>query len=255
MVRIQRTLVSLIIRSGAGVLLLQRGQPYSEFLRHDPDTQVGIDLWELPGGGLDFGETPPQAAVRETSEETGISIKGGNPKLVACCAYTLKGSECESPRAHIIYEVDVGAASDVKHSKEHAAPGRSEAAQGSRVHTRTAWNTPGVRFAPHSARSQGPGNARSPPPLAARRYDTHVREVLSVSNQNRYNSFAMRLSAQWYRENAHACAWRAEQSCDPSTKAAYKEMVRAWLILAIGVEELVRHPLPETRSEEQVLAA
>src|SRR6516162_2759104 len=111
---IQRILVSLIIRSGAGILLLQRGQPYSEFLRHDPDTQVGIDLWELPGGGLDFGETPPQAAVRETSEETGISIKGGTPKLVACCAYTLKGSECESPRAHIIYEVDVGAASDVK---------------------------------------------------------------------------------------------------------------------------------------------
>jgi hypothetical protein len=38
-------------------------------------------------------------------------------------------------------------------------------------------------------------------------------------------------------------------------KAAYKEMVRAWLILAIGVEELVRHPLHETRTEEQVLAA
>jgi hypothetical protein len=76
-----------------------------------------------------------------------------------------------------------------------------------------------------------------------------------VSNQNRYNSFAMRLSAQWYRENAHACAWRAEQSCDPSTKAAYKEMFRAWLILATGVEELVRRPVHETRSEEQLLAA
>jgi 8-oxo-dGTP pyrophosphatase MutT (NUDIX family) len=121
MARIQRVLVSLIIRSGASVLLLQRGQPYSEFLRHDPDTQVGIDLWELPGGGLDFGETPLRAAVRETSEETGISVKEGNLKLVACCAYTLKGSGCESHRAHIIYEADVGAASDVKHSKEHAA--------------------------------------------------------------------------------------------------------------------------------------
>ena len=120
MVRIQRTLVSLIIRSGAGVLLLQRGQPYSEFLRHDPDTQVGIDLWELPGGGLDFEETPLQAAVRETLEETGISIKEGNLKLVACCAYTLKGSECESHRAHIIYEVVVGAPLDAKRSKEHA---------------------------------------------------------------------------------------------------------------------------------------
>src|SRR6516165_10317250 len=103
MVRIQRTLVSLIIRSGAGILLLQREQPYSEFLRHDPDTQVGIDLWELPGGGLDFGETPLQAVVRETSEETGISIEEGNLKLAACCMLT--GSDCESHRVHVIYEV------------------------------------------------------------------------------------------------------------------------------------------------------
>jgi hypothetical protein len=65
----------------------------------------------------------------------------------------------------------------------------------------------------------------------------------------------MTLSAQWYRENADACAWRGEQSCDPLAKAAYKEMVRAWLILAISVEELIRQPLHETREEEQVLAA
>jgi 8-oxo-dGTP diphosphatase len=121
MTRIQRILVSLIMRSGAGVLLLQRGQPYSEFLRHDRDTQVGVALWELPGGSLDFGETPLQAVVRETSEETGISVPEGNLKLAACCAYTLKGSGCESHRVHIIYEVDVSAPFEVRHSKEHAA--------------------------------------------------------------------------------------------------------------------------------------
>ena len=107
------------MRSGAGILLLQRGQPYSEFLRHDPDTQVGIDLWELPGGGLDFGETPLQAVVRETSEETGISIEEGNLKLAACCMLT--GSDCESHRVHVIYEVDVCAPLQVRQSKEHAA--------------------------------------------------------------------------------------------------------------------------------------
>jgi 8-oxo-dGTP pyrophosphatase MutT (NUDIX family) len=103
MTRIQRILVSLIMRSGAGILLLQRGKPYSEFLHHDPNSQVGVGLWELPGGGLDFGETPLQAVVRETYEETGISIPEGNLKLAACCAYTLKGSGCEShPRSQPI---------------------------------------------------------------------------------------------------------------------------------------------------------
>ena len=109
------------MRSGAGILLLQRGQPYSEFLRHDPDTQVGVGLWELPGGSLDFQETPLQAAVRETSEETGISIKEENLKLADCCAYTLEGAGCESHRIHIVYDVSVSAPLQVRHSKEHAA--------------------------------------------------------------------------------------------------------------------------------------
>jgi hypothetical protein len=65
----------------------------------------------------------------------------------------------------------------------------------------------------------------------------------------------MVISPHWYRENANACAWRAEQSRDPLVKAAYKEMVRAWLILAASAEELVRYPPREARTEEQALAA
>jgi hypothetical protein len=72
---------------------------------------------------------------------------------------------------------------------------------------------------------------------------------------NRYNASAMAISPRWYRENAHACAWRAEQSRDPLAKAAYREMVRAWLILAASAEELLRHPLHEVRIGEHVLAA
>ena len=31
--------------------------------------------WTLPGGGIEFGEHPEHAAVRETYEETGLDIK------------------------------------------------------------------------------------------------------------------------------------------------------------------------------------
>lgn len=33
--------------------------------------------WTLPGGGLDFGESPESGAVRETLEETGLEIDLG----------------------------------------------------------------------------------------------------------------------------------------------------------------------------------
>jgi 8-oxo-dGTP diphosphatase len=33
------------------------------------------DKWELPGGKVDFGETPEEACVRETKEESGFDVK------------------------------------------------------------------------------------------------------------------------------------------------------------------------------------
>lgn len=31
--------------------------------------------WTLPGGGIDFGEDPAEAMVREVSEETGLTVR------------------------------------------------------------------------------------------------------------------------------------------------------------------------------------
>ncbi len=33
------------------------------------------DLWNLPGGGVEKNETPWQAVIRETKEETGLEVK------------------------------------------------------------------------------------------------------------------------------------------------------------------------------------
>ena len=44
-----------------------------------PSVGVG-DVWTLPGGGLEFGEAPRRAALRELQEETGLI--GRNPRLI-----------------------------------------------------------------------------------------------------------------------------------------------------------------------------
>lgn len=41
----------------------------------------GRDTWALPGGKLEFGESPEETAVREAFEETGVWI--ANPQLAA----------------------------------------------------------------------------------------------------------------------------------------------------------------------------
>lgn len=53
--------VTVAVRDGGGRLLLI----------HRTDN----DLWALPGGGIDPGETVRQAGVRETEEETGYRVR------------------------------------------------------------------------------------------------------------------------------------------------------------------------------------
>lgn len=57
------------MRIRAGIVLIQ-GNKVALIERH----RAGLDYFVFPGGGVDEGETPEQAAVREAMEELGIEI-------------------------------------------------------------------------------------------------------------------------------------------------------------------------------------
>lgn len=55
-----------------GVAILVAGRRQTLMLKRAKDASHGGGLWSVPGGWIDFGETPEQACVRELAEETGI---------------------------------------------------------------------------------------------------------------------------------------------------------------------------------------
>jgi ADP-ribose pyrophosphatase len=59
--------VGAVVFKDERVLLVRRGQPPSK------------NLWAIPGGSVEIGETLQEAAEREILEETGIKIQAGEP--------------------------------------------------------------------------------------------------------------------------------------------------------------------------------
>jgi 8-oxo-dGTP diphosphatase len=57
------------MRTRAGIVLIQDDK-VALIERH----RAGLDYFVFPGGGVDTGESPEQAAIRETMEELGIEI-------------------------------------------------------------------------------------------------------------------------------------------------------------------------------------
>jgi len=67
-------------------------------LRDDlPGVSFG-GTWCLPGGGVEKGEKPKEAAIREFAEETGYRLK--NPQLLLTDRYDLP----DRPKVHIYWE-------------------------------------------------------------------------------------------------------------------------------------------------------
>ena len=57
------------MRIRAGIVLIQAGK-VALIERH----RAGLDYYVFPGGGVDEGESPEQAAIREAMEELGVEV-------------------------------------------------------------------------------------------------------------------------------------------------------------------------------------
>ena len=62
-----RVAVGAVVFKDGCILLVRRGQPPAE------------DLWAIPGGSVEIGESLREAAEREILEETGVQIRATKP--------------------------------------------------------------------------------------------------------------------------------------------------------------------------------
>ncbi|MBW2997737.1 NUDIX domain-containing protein [Candidatus Woesearchaeota archaeon] len=72
---------------GVGLMMLRDGKILLGKRHTDPekaDSELhGEGTWTMPGGKIDFGESPEQAVVRELQEETGMDANPEKLKLVS----------------------------------------------------------------------------------------------------------------------------------------------------------------------------
>ena len=83
-----------VCRDDSGRVLLARNSDLSAF----------PGLWTLPGGGIDQGEHPDHAVVREFAEETGLQVRVDGLRTVTADVARLPGSHLEHTD-RIVYDV------------------------------------------------------------------------------------------------------------------------------------------------------
>jgi 8-oxo-dGTP diphosphatase len=112
---------------------------------------------DLPGGGLDPGETPAQAAARECGEEVGLRVAVEEPVARADHFFTNEDGKSVNTRGVFFAARMVGEAPELKTEDDHAlewmAPGDALAAldRESHVWAVVSWLRRGRGFAPPGA--------------------------------------------------------------------------------------------------------
>jgi 8-oxo-dGTP diphosphatase len=97
---------ALIHEKGRMALILKNRGPYT-------------GCWDLPGGRIEFGETPVQALAREVYEEIGLQLLTATPldNLSTCVSFENENGEAtELHHIGIIYACGVAAPEELRRS-------------------------------------------------------------------------------------------------------------------------------------------
>ena len=96
----QRLAAYALLVDGAGRVLLTR----------QPDGRGRLGRWSLPGGGVEHGEHPEQAVLREVREETGWGVRVGELREVVSDIGTVGRRRRVLHTVRLIYQAKVIAA-------------------------------------------------------------------------------------------------------------------------------------------------
>lgn len=96
-------------RRAARVLLLDQAGCVLLFHGSDPSAPEAGTWWFTPGGGLEPGEKPYEAAVRELAEETGLLVEAarlGKPVHARMTCFSLGGASYAQSEDYYLLRID-----------------------------------------------------------------------------------------------------------------------------------------------------
>jgi 8-oxo-dGTP diphosphatase len=114
------------LRVGAYALIHEAGRIV--LCRISPELPRWAGAWTLPGGGLDFGESPESAMIREVEEETGLLVRATSIAAVDSI-YDETEHECFQA-IRIIYQCEI-----VSGRLRHEASGSTDRCEWHALHT------------------------------------------------------------------------------------------------------------------------
>jgi 8-oxo-dGTP diphosphatase len=90
-----------------GAYGLCRDEAGRVLLAHNSKLSAFPGLWTLPGGGVEHGEDPADAVVREFGEETGFRVRVIGVHSSTADVFLLPGSDIWEHTDRIVYEVEI----------------------------------------------------------------------------------------------------------------------------------------------------